>query len=149
MLVVLHTKSGVSYKRSLFLKILSFLTIKVSIKGGISFFFIVGVCCTRALLLHMCYSVSRYVLETHYMGWLDRIMSQILRVSFQLPLVIGGSHPHLNGAYVRFRSPPFLSFGSSSVISLHLVCGSCDFLLSFDRLPHFKVHPSSIMSFCF
>lgn len=41
----------------------------------------------------------------------------------------------------------FLSFGSSSVISLNLVCESCNFLLSFGRFPNFKVHPSSIMSF--
>lgn len=93
--------------------------------------------------------MSGHILETCYMGWSDHIVVQILRASFQLSKITRGLHPHLNGVYIRFRSPSFLSFGSFSVISLHLLCGSCNFLLSFDRLPHFKVHPSSIMSFVF
>ena len=91
--------------------------------------------------------MSGHILETCYMGWSDHIVVQILRASFQLSKITRGLHPHLNGVYIRFRSPSFLSFGSFSVISLHLLCGSCNFLLSFDRLPHFKVHPYSIMSF--
>lgn len=75
-------------------------------------------------------------------------MVQILRVSFLLPPVIGGSCLHINEVYVRFWSPPFLSSASSSslwflyiLFVAYTTLGFVfDLLLSFNHLSHSKVH---------
>lgn len=126
--LLFYRKSQVCHIRGLcFRQLYLFYPSKCALKMGVLFFFIVSVCCTCALLFYMCYFVSGHILEMRYVGWLNHIMAQILSASFQLLAIAGGLHSYLNEVYVRFRSSPLLSFCSSSLISLHLVC-SCDFL---------------------